>query len=81
MADADAIDLAGRGTDQTGAEGELNRIQQQVDFNTFQSGMDNIGLSMKQASATVKTYSEIIERSAKKLEEVINRLNSNNMGQ
>lgn len=81
IGDPTAIDLAGRGADQTGAEGQLNRIQQQVDFNTFQSGMDNISLSMKQASTTVKTYSEIIERSAKKLEEVLNRLNSNNMGQ
>lgn len=81
MGAADAIDLEGRGTDQTGKEGDLNRIQQQVDFQTFQSGMDNMSTSMKQASTTIKTYSEIIERSAKKLEEVINRLDSNNLGQ
>jgi len=72
--------LTGRGTDQTGKEGELNRIQQQVDFTAFQAGMDNINLSMREAAVTIKKYSEIIERSAKVLENRMNIIDSNNLG-
>jgi len=80
MGAADAIDLEGRGTDQTGKEGDLNRIQQQVDFTAFQAGMDNINLSMREAAVTIKKYSEVIERSAKVLENRMNIIDNNNLG-
>ncbi len=70
-ADERAIDLAGRGTAQAGAEGTLIQKNLEVDFKNFQTGLDNIGISTKLVNSSLEKFNENLQQSFKLMNEFI----------